>query len=217
MPSTADSGASVRAPEIPESGSSGIGRFRWASIPGCERPARAFGKLARCGLIKSVSANVCNGHRVIFGRATMVSMEMFVFTTDGIQQLHEWAHASISIVLDHLSTFPAADYQKELPGFGFSTLQKQVVHIFNCEGFWIHVIKGLPYVDRDPATCSDVADARLLQQQVSRWTEEYCWPSRINNSTLMRNFVSRMEISPYALLRSSSITFLRTRSITKGR
>jgi uncharacterized damage-inducible protein DinB len=103
----------------------------------------------------------------------MVSMEMFVFTTDGIQQLHEWAHASISIVLDHLSTFPAADYQKELPGFGFSTLQKQVVHIFNCEGFWIHVIKGLPYVDRDPATCSDVADARLLQQQVSRWTEEY--------------------------------------------
>jgi DinB family len=147
----------------------------------------------------------------------MVSMEMFVFTTDGIQQLHEWAHASISMVLDHLSTFPAADYQKELPGFGFSTLQKQVVHIFNCEGFWIHVIKGLPYVDRDPATCSDVADARLLQQQVSRWTEEYCWPSRINNSTLMRNFVSRMEISPYALLRSSSITFLRTRSITKGR
>ena len=93
--------------------------------------------------------------------------------TDGIRQLHEWAHASISLVLDHLSTFSAAGYQKELPGFGFSTLHKQVVHVFNCEGLWIHVMKGLPYVDRDTATCSDVADARLLQQQVRRWTEEY--------------------------------------------
>ncbi len=77
------------------------------------------------------------------GCIALVSMGMFVFTTDGIQQLHEWTHASISIVLDHLSTFSAADYQRDLPGFGFSTLQKQVVAFSTAKDFG-SCAKGAP-------------------------------------------------------------------------
>jgi uncharacterized damage-inducible protein DinB len=96
-----------------------------------------------------------------------------VFTLDGVRKLHGWTHASLNLVLDHLSTIPTTDYGKELPSFGFRTLREQAIHIFNCEGFWIHMLQGSPYVDRDPEKCYAVADARHLQQEVSQRTRAY--------------------------------------------
>jgi uncharacterized damage-inducible protein DinB len=96
-----------------------------------------------------------------------------VFTLDGIREFHGWTHASLSLLLDHLSTLPEVDYTKELAGFGFPTVRQQVVHLFNCEGFWIHTLQGLPFRDRDPADCPAVTDARLLQQEVRRQTLAY--------------------------------------------
>ncbi len=100
-------------------------------------------------------------------------MAKTAFTLEGIQKFHGWTHASLDLVLDHLSTIPPGDYMKQLPNFGFPTLRNQVIHIFNCEGFWIHTLQGLPYVDRDPAEFPIVADARRFQQQVSQQTQTY--------------------------------------------
>ncbi|HUA97717.1 MAG TPA: DinB family protein [Terracidiphilus sp.] len=96
-----------------------------------------------------------------------------MFTIDGVRKFHSWTHASLTLLLDHLSTIPTADYAREISGFGFPALQKQVIHIFNCEGFWIHTLQGLNYVDRTPVEFPTVADARILQQEVSRRTEAY--------------------------------------------
>ena len=96
-----------------------------------------------------------------------------MFTLDGIRKFHRWTHASLDLLLDHLSTIPAGDYERELQGFGAPTVRQQVLHIFNCEGFWIHTLQGLSYGDRNPAECPALADARLLQQQVSQQTRAY--------------------------------------------
>ena len=96
-----------------------------------------------------------------------------MFTLEGIRKFHAWTHASLSLLLDHLSTIPADDFAKELPGFGFSSLRRQVLHIFNCEAVWIHVLQGRPYSDRLPAACPAIAEARLLEQEVSRQTLAY--------------------------------------------
>ena len=96
-----------------------------------------------------------------------------MFTLDGVRKFHGWTHASLDLLLDHLSTIPAIDYGKDLPGFGFLTLQKQVIHIFNCEAFWIHTLQRLQYFDRDSAEFPAVSDARLLQQEVSWQTQAY--------------------------------------------
>jgi len=103
----------------------------------------------------------------------MTEKETPVFTLDGIRKFHGWTHASLSLLLDHLSSIPATDYAKVLPAIGLPTLREQVIHIFNCEGFWIHTLQGLLYVDRNPAQCPAVADARLFEQEVSRWTHAY--------------------------------------------
>ena len=96
-----------------------------------------------------------------------------MFTLDGIRKLHGWTHASLNLVLDHLATIPAPEFTQELPGFGFPSLRHQVIHILNCEGFWIHVLEGLPFQDRNPADYATVAEARLLEQEMSAHTLAY--------------------------------------------
>lgn len=96
-----------------------------------------------------------------------------MFTLDGVQKFHRWTHACLNLLLDHLAEIPPEDYIKELRSFGVPTLQSQAIHIFNCEGFWIHTLQGLRYVDRKPAECSTVADVRVLQQLISRQTVTY--------------------------------------------
>jgi uncharacterized damage-inducible protein DinB len=96
-----------------------------------------------------------------------------VFTVDGVRKFHAWTHASLDLVLDHLSTMPANDYAREVSGFGFRTLREQAMHIFNCEGFWVHTLQGLRYAGRTLEDCPGVADVRLLQKEVSQSTQAY--------------------------------------------
>jgi uncharacterized damage-inducible protein DinB len=112
----------------------------------------------------------------------MVWKERPVFTLDGVRRLHGWTHASLNLVLDHLSTIPTSDYEKELPGFGFPTLRAQAIHIFNCEGFWIHTLQGLRYLDRKPEERPTVADAKLLRQEVMEGT--VAWLSNLTEQQL---------------------------------
>jgi uncharacterized damage-inducible protein DinB len=96
-----------------------------------------------------------------------------LFTLAGIRKFHDWTHASLTLLLDDLSTIPASDYAKEVPGFGFPTVRAQVVHILNCEGFWIHTLQTVPFEDRDPADWPTVADARVMQREISLQTLTY--------------------------------------------
>ena len=108
-----------------------------------------------------------------------------MFTIDGIRKLHGWTHACIGVVLDHLSTIPPEDYARQVTGFGFATLREQVIHAFNCEGFWVHTLEGSRYVDGRPAEYPAVADARRLQQSVSERTHAYL--SRLTDEQLNSN------------------------------
>ena len=96
-----------------------------------------------------------------------------MFTVDGIRKLHGWTHASLSLTLDHLSTIPDSEQGKVVAGFGFGTVREQVIHIFNCEGFWIHLLQGRSYVLRRPEEGPAAAAARALQQEVVQQTHAY--------------------------------------------
>jgi uncharacterized damage-inducible protein DinB len=106
-----------------------------------------------------------------------------VFTLPGIRKFYSWTHASLTLLLDHLSTIPANEYANEVPGFGFPTVRAQVIHILNCEGFWIHTLQKIPFVDRDPANWPTVSDARVLQREVSMRTLNYL--SRLSEQDLI--------------------------------
>jgi uncharacterized damage-inducible protein DinB len=96
-----------------------------------------------------------------------------LFTVVGMRKLHSWTHSSLGLVLDHLATIPDREYTKELSGFGFPTLRAQILHIFNCEGFWIHTLQGARFEDESPAGSPTIPDARVLQRRVSENTLGY--------------------------------------------
>jgi uncharacterized damage-inducible protein DinB len=77
---------------------------------------------------------------------------------------------------------PTSDYVRELPSFGFPTLRDQVIHVFNCEGFWVHTLQGRGYADRTIEECPTVADVRLFQNEACRWTDAYL--SNLTNQQL---------------------------------
>ena len=96
-----------------------------------------------------------------------------MFTVDGIRKLHDWTHASLTLLLRHVSTLPSDAYTRELSSFGFNTVQKQVIHIFNCEGFWVSILQGRDYIDSKPSEFPAVGDAVRFQRETRDRTLEY--------------------------------------------
>ena len=96
-----------------------------------------------------------------------------MFTLDAIRKFHGWTHASLDLLLDHLSALSPGEYVRELPGFGRGSVRDQVVHIFNCEGFWISKLQGFEFVRPNPADYATVADSRRLQQEFTARTSAY--------------------------------------------
>jgi uncharacterized damage-inducible protein DinB len=96
-----------------------------------------------------------------------------MFTVDGNRKLHQWTHACLTVLLSHVSTLPVDAYTRVLPSFGFNTVQKQVIHIFNCEGFWISILQGREYTDRNPDELSTVGEAVQFKREVRDRTLEY--------------------------------------------
>jgi len=96
-----------------------------------------------------------------------------VFTLDGMRQFHRWTHQSLSLLLDHLETLPASGYVQEFPGFGYSSLRAQVVHLLGCEIRWLSRIRSIPQRDWDPVHWPAVSDARALQSEARALTLDY--------------------------------------------
>jgi uncharacterized damage-inducible protein DinB len=112
-----------------------------------------------------------------------------MFTLDGIRQFQTWTHQSISLLLDHLATLPAADYTQDVAGFGYPNLRAQVVHLLGCEARWVHRLRDVPSGDWDPARWPTVADARMLEREVTGQTLDYLsglTEQQLNTPTTLR-------------------------------
>jgi uncharacterized damage-inducible protein DinB len=119
----------------------------------------------------------------------MNSQEPIMFTLDGIRKFHAWTHQSLTLLFDHLDTLPAADYSKEIPGFGYPSIHSQVVHLLGCEARWISRLHGSPSGSWDAARWPSVSDARALQREVTPKTLNYL--SGLNNEQLNANALLR--------------------------
>ena len=101
-----------------------------------------------------------------------------MFTLAGIRQFHGWTHGSLTLLLNHLSTIPATEYAKEVPGFGFPTIRAQVIHSELRGLSDQNAPKAHPFDDQDPTNWPSVSDARRLQSEVSRNLELSVKPER---------------------------------------
>jgi uncharacterized damage-inducible protein DinB len=70
-----------------------------------------------------------------------------MFTKSGIIELHATMHERLDLLLSHVATVPDSLCRKQISGFGFPSIWKQLVHILNCEEFWIHSLQNKAFTD----------------------------------------------------------------------
>ena len=94
-----------------------------------------------------------------------------MFTKSGIIELHATMHERLEFLLSHVATVPENLYHKEISGFGHPSIWKQLVHVLNCEEFWIHSLQDKAFVDwqeGDFPTPESLRDARSRIQNATR-------------------------------------------------
>ena len=70
-----------------------------------------------------------------------------MFTKSGIIELHATMHERLDLAFSHVASVPDNLSRKQISGFGLPSIWKQLVHILNCEDFWIHNLQNKQFAD----------------------------------------------------------------------
>ena len=97
----------------------------------------------------------------------------FMFTTAGILELHGTMHDRLNLLLDHVATVPDALCRKPIPGFGHSSVWKQLVHILTCEEGWVHDLQNKAFPGWDEKDCPTMASLRAAKERTRSATRNY--------------------------------------------
>jgi uncharacterized damage-inducible protein DinB len=96
-----------------------------------------------------------------------------VYTPEALLDLHGRGHRSLRRLLEHVEGLAPAALDRELDGFGYPTVRRQLAHVIGAEHYWIGVLHGvIDAEDRDDL----YPTARALEgwrQEVAARTEAY--------------------------------------------
>jgi uncharacterized damage-inducible protein DinB len=98
---------------------------------------------------------------------------MTTFTRQGLKALHAWTHDRLDLVVEYAARLPAEAFARQLPGFGYSSVRAQLVHVLQAEANWIHVLQGLAYDPPPDSSYPTAHDVGRLKRQVMAETLAY--------------------------------------------
>jgi len=96
-----------------------------------------------------------------------------MFSKSGITELHNATHESVDILLEHVATVPDALLRKSLPGFGFPTVWRQLVHILTVEEGWVHDLQSKPFDGWFEEDCPTIDALRSAKERIRMETRAY--------------------------------------------
>lgn len=75
-----------------------------------------------------------------------------MYTPEALADLHARGHTSLRRLLEHCAPFTADELHRELEGFGYPSMQRQLAHVIGAEHYWVGVLHGVVDAeDRDDA------------------------------------------------------------------
>lgn len=95
------------------------------------------------------------------------------FTKKGIAELHGAMHGSLDVVLDHIAGVPMEALRKEIAGFGYGNVVKQVAHILSTESGWVLRLQSAPARLWAAESFAKVEDFRTAKRTVMGSTLAY--------------------------------------------
>jgi uncharacterized damage-inducible protein DinB len=96
-----------------------------------------------------------------------------MFAKSGIIELHATMHDRLDLLLSHVATVPDDLCRKQISGFGQPSIWKQLVHILNCEEFWVHSLQNKAFADRLEEGFPAMADFLAAKDRTRKATRIY--------------------------------------------
>jgi len=96
-----------------------------------------------------------------------------MFTKSGIAQLHGATHESLDILLAHVAAVPDQLLRQSLPGFGFPTVWRQLVHMLTVEEGWVHDLQFKPFSGWFEEDCPTLATLQVAKARIRDSTRTY--------------------------------------------
>lgn len=96
-----------------------------------------------------------------------------MYTHKALQDLHARAHKSFRKLLSHCGQLSDAELHREIPGFGYPSVQLQLHHAIGAEEYWIGVLKSNFKVEDNAHEYPTIAALEAYREQTFAATEEY--------------------------------------------
>ncbi|MBK9304639.1 MAG: DinB family protein [bacterium] len=94
-------------------------------------------------------------------------------TSGSLLDLHERTHHCLKVLLDHCRGFTAEELHRELPGFGYPSVQLQLHHVIGAQRYWLGVLQGRIDADEDAPDFPTIEALERFRGQVFAATEAY--------------------------------------------
>lgn len=96
-----------------------------------------------------------------------------MFTKAGIEELHGAMHERLDLLLGHLAAVPQNLQHEPIPGFGHSSIWKQLVHILTCEEGWVQDLQDKPFVGWYEDDCPTMEALQAAKSRICEATRTY--------------------------------------------
>jgi len=94
-------------------------------------------------------------------------------TADALREYHERAHGNLRELIAHGLELDVDEADRELAGFGYSTVRLQLHHVIGAERYWIGVLEGRIDADDDSDDYPTVGSLEVMRRAVFAATEAY--------------------------------------------
>lgn len=111
-----------------------------------------------------------------------------MYTADALLDVHERAHRSLRMLLDHCGALDAAALDRELPGFGYPSVRLQLHHVIGAQEYWIGVLRGSFRVEDDAHEYPTLAALEAYRDRAAATTAAYlreATPAELNTAREM--------------------------------
>lgn len=96
-----------------------------------------------------------------------------MYTPDALLDLHARGHSSLRRLIEHCGAFRPDELHRELEGFGYPSIQRQLAHVIGAEHYWIGVLHGVVDAEDRDALYPTTAALEAWRVEVAARTTAY--------------------------------------------
>lgn len=135
-----------------------------------------------------------------------------MYTAAALLDVHERTHRSLHQLMEHCRKLDDEELHRALDGFGYATVQLQLVHVVGAEEYWIGVVRGLMLAEDNDDVYRTIDQLQEYRARVAEATAGWlrgASASELNTRRTMTTFGGRQQelVPAHVVLRTQTHVF----------